>query len=342
MRWLRWSAGLAAGGAAIWVVAAAAGGIADAGRRIEHADLGWVAVAVALEATSYFLIGAQFRRLLAPVATRRLGLGLGLVVSGFGLLTPASPVEGLALAGRELRYRGVDRRVGTLALGFHQWFSLRAFVLVAALNAWVAVLIGDLRAPDAVPVAIAAGVAVIVLGGTARLALRPRTAERAAVMLGAARFWGHRSTPQERRAAGAVWHQQAMRMAGSPANRARLAGLAIAAVTADFGCLYASLQAAGVALHLDIAALAVTAAALATALPLVPGGIGLAEAAIPAVLHHFGAPLDASLAGAVLYRAAGTFLPAGAGAVAIAAFALSRRDGVPEQPEPGNRPLIVA
>ena len=28
------------------------------------------------------------------------------------------------------------------------------------------------------------------------------------------------------------------------------------------------------------------------------GGLGLVEAAIPAVLHHFGAPLDAALAGA--------------------------------------------
>ena len=80
------------------------------------------------------------------------------------------------------------------------------------------------------------------------------------------------------------------------------------------GCLWASLAAAGVHVGGDVVVLAGTAGVLATIVPLVPGGLGLVEAVIPAVLHHFGAPLDAALAGALIYRAVATFLPAGIGA----------------------------
>ena len=40
--------------------------------------------------------------------------------------------------------------------------------------------------------------------------------------------------------------------------------------------------------------LSYVAGVLISALPLLPAGIGVVEAAIPAVLHHFGAPLDFS------------------------------------------------
>jgi uncharacterized membrane protein YbhN (UPF0104 family) len=45
---------------------------------------------------------------------------------------------------------------------------------------------------------------------------------------------------------------------------------------------------------------------------------GLVEAAIPAILHRFGAPLDDALAATLVYRAVGTLLPALAGTLAIA------------------------
>jgi hypothetical protein len=73
-----------------------------------------------VEAVSYVALGLQLRRLarqsvLLPRAT---GVGLALVVAGFGLVTPASPVEGLAIAGREVRRRGVSSRQAVLTLGF--------------------------------------------------------------------------------------------------------------------------------------------------------------------------------------------------------------------------------
>jgi uncharacterized membrane protein YbhN (UPF0104 family) len=63
--------------------------------------------------------------------------------------------------------------------------------------------------------------------------------------------------------------------------------------------------------------LAITVAAVSALVPLVPGGIGIVEAAIPAVTHHFGVPYDQGLAAALAYRALGTFIPASIGALAI-------------------------
>ena len=59
--------------------------------------------------------------------------------------------------GNELRQRGLDRRHAPLILGFGQWFSVCMFVLVAAVNVVVAVIMGDLLAIDVVPLLVATG-----------------------------------------------------------------------------------------------------------------------------------------------------------------------------------------
>jgi len=323
----RWILGLVVAVAVVSVVVNAGGGLADAEAALGRTEASWVAVAVLVEAISYVLIGVHLRRLArasAPVS-RRLGIGLALVISGFGLLTPASPAEGLAIASRQLRQRGFDQRRATLTLGFTQWFSMRVFLLVAAVNVLVAVGIGDLPATDVLPLLAVASVGFVLLVVTAHFARRRSTGELAAVLLGRLRFWRPRVPNAERRAAGAAWHQQAMSIVGSPTNRVLLVGLAASALLADMGCLWASLTAAGVHVGGDVVILAATASVLATAIPLIPGGLGIVEAVIPAVLHHFGVPLDAALAGAVIYRVVGTFLPATVGVLVIAGLTLVHR-----------------
>ena len=324
----RWALGLAIAIAVISVVVNAAGGFADAEGALGRTEASWVAVAVLVEAISYVLMGVHLRRLArasAPVS-RRFGIGLALVISGFGLLTPGSPAEGLAIAGRQLRQRGFDQRQATLTLGFTQWFSMRVFLLVAAVNVVVAVGIGDLPAADVVPLLAGASVGFVLIVVTAHFARRRSSGELAAVLLGRLRFWRPRVPSADRRAAGAAWHQQAMSIVGSPSNRVLLVGLAASALLADIGCLWASLTAARVHVGGDVVILAATAGVLATAIPLIPGGLGVVEALIPAVLHHFGAPLDAALAGAVIYRVVGTFLPATVGVLVIAGLKLTHRN----------------
>jgi uncharacterized protein (TIRG00374 family) len=81
--------------------------------------------------------------------------------------------------------------------------------------------------------------------------------------------------------------------------------------------LWFALLATGSRVGFEVALLAITVAAAATFVPLVPGGLGIVEAAIPAVFHHFGVPYEQGLAAALVYRAFGTFVPAAVGALAI-------------------------
>jgi uncharacterized protein (TIRG00374 family) len=111
-----------------------------------------------------------------------------------------------------------------------------------------------------------------------------------------------------------------MDIVGPPRNRVRLALVSAAAVLADAGTLWATCHAAGFHIHPELVLLARTVGTVVSWVPLLPGGLGLVEAAIPAVLHRFGAPLDDAVAATLVYRAAGTLLPALAGGVAIVAL----------------------
>lgn len=84
------------------------------------------------------------------------------------------------------------------------------------------------------------------------------------------------------------------------------------------------MRAEGVVVDPDVALLASAAAVLASSIPLLPAGLGLVEAAVPAVLAWYGAPLDLALAGAVVARVVGTVLPAIAGALALWALQLAQ------------------
>ncbi len=88
----------------------------------------------------------------------------------------------------------------------------------------------------------------------------------------------------------------------------------------DVACLRFILIAAGVRVDPDVALLAVGAGAVAASVPLLPAGIGVVEAVMPALIHWYGPALSAALAGVLLYRAIGTFLPAAAGAVSLVAL----------------------
>ena len=92
----------------------------------------------------------------------------------------------------------------------------------------------------------------------------------------------------------------------------------------DVACLYFVLVAVGARVDPDVALLAVGAGALAGAVPLLPAGVGVVEAVMPAVIHWYGPPLSAALAGVLIYRVVGTLLPAAAGAVSLAALRAHR------------------
>ena len=89
---------------------------------------------------------------------------------------------------------------------------------------------------------------------------------------------------------------------------------------ADAGGLWLALHAAHADVDFGPVVLAYVAGVIASWVPLLPGGLGAVEIAVPAVLHHFGVPLPAALAGTLLWRGLSLFLPALGGALAYASL----------------------
>ena len=290
-RRLRLALGVAFAVGAAWLVVSASGGFGDAVSALGHVDPWWLIPAVACEATAYVLSGARLRRLAGARADLSVAsaTGIELVVNGLGLLTPASPAEGLALGAAELSRRGLDRRHVTLTLLFTQWFSTRVFLLVNALNLLFVLVTRDLPVDSTWPLVVAP-IVLIALAGTAIVASRPAATERLALIVGALRFWKPRPPTDQRRNAGARFHSDAMAVVGSPRQRIVLVCLSAASMLADVSCLYFVLIAAGAHVGFDVAILATGAAAAGAIVPFLPGGLGVVEAIIPAVVHWYGPP----------------------------------------------------
>ena len=312
--------GLLVGGAAIWLVVSTAGGVGDAIDAVGRMRGGFVVLAVAMAATRIGLYGLQLMwlgRRTGPLGFAT-ATGLALVVYGFGAVTPAAPAEGLALASRELRRRGRSKRQAHLTVGFSEWFAQRTFYAVAAIDLIVVIALGHLAFHDSWPFMIAAFVVLLALAGTAMLARRPSSAERVIGLLSAIRIRRPQPPPgEDRRLNADAWHAEAMATVGPPRNRVRLAVVSGLAILADAAALWATCHAADFHIHPELALLAATVGTMASWVPLLPSGLGLVEAAIPAILHRFGAPLDDALAATLVYRGAGTLLPALVGGLAI-------------------------
>ena len=278
----------------------------------------WLVVAGLAVAARLALYAARIRRLSRPSGGLTLSVAgaLSLTVLRAGRRHAGRPAGWLALAAAGLRRRGRTPATAHLVLGFSEWFAQRTFYGVTAVNLVAVVAAGHLAALGSWPLLLAALAVLAALTATAVAARHLGAAGFAAVVLGALRLRRARPPADERRAAGVQWHATAMEVVGSPGNRARLAAASAAAVLADTVALWAACRAAGLEPHLEIAVLAATVGTMASWVPLLPGGLGLVEAAIPAVLHHFGAPLDRALAATVAYRASGTLAPALVGIVA--------------------------
>lgn len=313
---------------AIVAVFSSSGGLGDVAGALDRVSVGWTIAAVFMIALAYLINALHLRRLTWNEISLGRAVRTDLLLYGLGNVLPGSPAPGVALAGAELRRGGLPPPRVRFVLGFTVWFNIRTLLVLSA----VSFLVTFLRQKPGLKEAglwwlVAVGVLVLV-AASARLAARPQTSERAGALLSRIRI-GRFTLPRRVSDESArEFHMAAKRIVGSPANRAVLVMLAIASWLADAACLWFALLAAGVHLDVDVVLLAYLAGILASGLPLLPAGAGAVEATIPAVLHHFGAPLDAALAGTLVYRGISTLLTAGAGGVVFAYSArLRRRQG---------------
>ena len=100
---------------------------------------------------------------------------------------------------------------------------------------------------------------------------------------------------------------------------------ALAAVAVDLLAilqLWVALRAVGVPVGLEEPFVAYSIATLFALVGIVPGGIGVVELSVVAVLHSFGTPLALAAAAAVLFRVAEFWIPLAVGAVASHRYVL--------------------
>lgn len=311
--WWRFVLGAAVGVGASVAVVQAAGGLAEALGAVERLDASWLLVAGFAVLARVGAYATQVRLLdrgRFPAAA-----GVALTLYGLGAVTPAAPAEGLVLAERELRRRGRSREHAVLVLGFSEWFAQRTFYVVAIAALLGALAFGQVTLAETWPLLVVAALIAAVLVVTAVLAMRPGRARRSAAAV-ARVLRATRRRPVDADTVQA-WHHQALAFVGPAPRRLLLAAVSAAGVLADGAVLWGAGRAAGIDVPYVVALLCAVGATVVTWVPLLPAGLGLVEAALPALLHRFDAPLDAALAASLAYRAAGTVLPALLGAVAV-------------------------
>jgi uncharacterized protein (TIRG00374 family) len=318
--WVAYLSALVVAGLLVYAVVVASGGMRDALHQLRHASRIWLLPALAFETVSYAIAGWLLLLLrsdnpLGWTTTARVAL----VTWGLGSLLPAAPAEGMALSVSELGRRGVSRQHAVTMLLVAGWFQFWALVLTAAGAAALVGVVGHANPDDAIRLLVVASVLTVVTLIVVSLARRPFIGKLAA---DAVRWLPrHRKkTRAELRAAGLDEHARLLQLLGRPVHRAGIALASTGWWVADAGCLWLALHAAHANVDFSLVVLAYVAGVVASWVPLLPGGLGAVEIALPAGLHHFGVPLTAALAGTLLWRGLSLFVPALGGALAYASL----------------------
>jgi uncharacterized protein (TIRG00374 family) len=320
-RRLGYVAALVVAGLLVYAVVVASGGVRDAINELRHASRLWLLPALALEVLSYAIAGWLLIMLrgdndaLGWVTTTRVAL----ITWGLGSLLPVAPAEGIALSTSELERRGISRQHAVTMLLLAGWLQLWALVITAAVASAVVVAVAHPDPDDAVRLLVVASVLTAITVIVVSLARRPVAGKLAADAL----RWlpRHRKkTRAEMRAAGIDEHARLLGLLGRPVHRVRIVVAATAWWITDAGALWIALHAAHAHVDFSLVVLAYVAGVFATWVPLLPGGLGAVEIAVPAVLHHFGVPLTIALTGTLLWRGLSLFLPAMGGALAYASL----------------------
>jgi uncharacterized membrane protein YbhN (UPF0104 family) len=273
------------------------GALVDA---LAHANLGLVALALALEVASWLAFAALHRRMLSSGGLRVPLPKIASVLLVANALSATLPVGGAVATGYNFtRFR----RFGASA-------PLAAWVLVisglissatlGALGLAAASVVGSNRT-SSVAAIIAVGVTLTVAGGLYAANQRPE----ALVRLGrrgvrALNRISRRSPPHGFDRVDAFAAQMVMIR---PRGRDWLAGVGLAAVNwiADVACL--ACHAVGISdLGPRTIVIAYAADAVVGAAPLLPGGIGLVEGALVVALVGGGIPFAAATVAVVTYR----------------------------------------
>jgi uncharacterized protein (TIRG00374 family) len=307
--------------AVLALVAWLAPGLGEVRSKLDGADPGWLAAAVALEALSCVSYVVMFRPIFCQRMTWRSATELGLSELAVGSLVPASGAGGLALGAWALRKSGMPgRQIAERSVAFFTLKSAANFVAVAVLGVLMFAGVGPSLSP--LLTILPAGLAIASIAAVVAL---PRLIREPQELSGMGR-WRRRlakamdATSEGLRGAGRVLRR------GEPLVITGSLGYWIF----DNAVLWATFRAIGTNPPITVVLMAYLLGQLGGLLP-IPGGVGGIDGGLIGTFVVFGVAAAPTAAAVFAYRLVLFWLPLLVGAVAFNNLRKGLND--PERPD---------
>ncbi|HET6793736.1 MAG TPA: YbhN family protein, partial [Acidimicrobiales bacterium] len=333
-RWLRHGLTVALLVAAVVVLVGRRHQLVEAGRMLGHLNLAWLGVALVLEGASMVVFARlQWWLLRAGGVTIGLGTMVEITLAGnaMGTSLPGGAAWSASWAYGQLRRRGADRVLaGWVILVAGALGSFALFVVVAA-GAFVAGSRGPVAGLR--PVAAALAAIPVAAGVLALVARRSPAVSGACRRAWSAARGGPAPIAKAAEVMAGVFTRLQLVKPGAR-GWTEAFGLALANWLDDAACLAACMLALGVHIPWRGVLVAYGLTQIAASLPVTPGGIGVVEGSLAALLVGYGVPAAEAMAVTLLYRLVSFWglVPVGWGA--WAAIELAQRRGVHRRSHP--------
>src|SRR5580693_9867348 len=324
---VRYVLGVLIGIAVLVVLFGERGDLVAARQEFRHLAVGWVVAGVLAEGASLSAFGFLQHRVLHLAGSRVALPGLvavSLANEAIANTVPAGPALSCVYRYRFYRQRGASEA----SSGWTIFTVLIAQAVSMALLLLVGVLVAMLASASVGSAGVAAVGAVIVIGGLAVLIRRDLVLRLIGLLLRTTqRVTGH---PREDRC---VRIDAALaRMREIPLGARSMVTVVVIAAgvwACDFLCLICSFGAIHARVPWAGVLLAYGAAQAASALPIVPGGLGIVEGSLAVILAAYGVARAPAISAALAYRLVSFWLSVAVGWVSVAGIAYqARRRGV--------------
>jgi uncharacterized protein (TIRG00374 family) len=323
---VRYVIGVAVGIAVLVILFGQRGDLVAARHEFRHLAVGWIVASVLAEGTSLAGFGLLQHRVLRAAGTRipLPGLvALSLANEAIANTVPAGPALSCVYRYRYYRRRGASEA----SAGWCVFTVLIAQAVSMALLLLVGVLVAMLASASVGSAGVAAVGAVIVIAGLAVMIRRDLVLRLIGRLVSATqRLTGH---PRDDRCERI--HATLARMREIPLDArstVTVVAIALGVWACDFLCLICSFGAIHAHVPWGGVLLAYGAAQAASALPIVPGGLGIVEGSLAVILAAYGVARVPAISAALAYRLVSFWLSIAVGWISVGAIAYrARRSG---------------
>jgi uncharacterized protein (TIRG00374 family) len=321
--------GLAAAGAAAWLISGKTDELQGATTYLAHLAWQWVALALVAEAVSYLCYASLQRRLLLAGHVRVPIVPLtGISVAGSAIQNslPGGVVFYAAYLFRQYRRFGADDVLSGWTLIAVNAVSFICLSLLATVGLALALGAGSSLDLVEVILGIVAVAGLLVIAWVERARLLPHLARLVRLSQRLTRHPDPRQAPDEIIAG---WLKRMGSVSPGRTDWAWAAVMGMGNWVTDCACLTLSFMAVGAGVPWRGLLLAYGAGQLAAILPITPGGLGVVEGSLTVALVAFGGGQESTVAAVLLYRLISFWLVLPIGWTSWATLALVGRNRQP-------------